>query len=187
MGAKNAPIAVTIPPSRTTIAHAPAGKRKKGGDYVGQGRHAARQAAQAARGRVATTVGGSPAGSHRPLLAVALVSLALNLAGIAWGLPARWHPDEKADVAARMARANTLEPDSFINPSLPLYVEWPLLWMQSRVAGGGGRAADPLLLGRILSALAGAGAVFVIGLAAGRLRRDLGLLAAASLPLVAGW
>jgi hypothetical protein len=110
----------------------------------------------------------------------------VNLAGITWGLPARWHPDEKADVAARMARAETLEPDSFINPSLPLYVEWPFLWIQARVAQGDTRAADPLLLGRVLSALAGAGAVFVIGLAAGRLRRDLGPLAAASLALSPG-
>jgi hypothetical protein len=110
----------------------------------------------------------------------------VNLAGITWGLPARWHPDEKADVAARMARAGTLEPDSFINPSLPLYVEWPFLWIQARATEGDARAGDPLLLGRILCALAGASAVFVIGLAAGRLRRDLGLLAAASLALSPG-
>jgi hypothetical protein len=73
-----------------------------------------------------------------------------------------------------MARAGTLEPDSFINPSLPLYVEWPLLWIQSRVTVEGGRGADPLLAGRVLSALAGAAAVFVIGLAGGLVRRDLG-------------
>jgi dolichyl-phosphate-mannose-protein mannosyltransferase len=89
-------------------------------------------------------------------------------------------------VAARMVRAGTLEPDSFINPSLPLYVEWPLLWVQARAADAAGRAADPLLLARVLSALAGAGAVFVIGLAAGRLRRDLALLAAASLAVSPG-
>ncbi|HET6896706.1 MAG TPA: glycosyltransferase family 39 protein, partial [Vicinamibacteria bacterium] len=85
-----------------------------------------------------------------------------------------------------MARAGTLEPDSFINPSLPLYVEWPLLWIQSRVAGEGGRAADPLLVGRVLSALAGAGAVFVIGLAGGLVRRDLGALAASALGVAPG-
>jgi len=83
----------------------------------------------------------------------------LNLAGLTWGLPARWHPDEKADAAARMAREGTLEPESFINPSLPLYVEWPVLLAQARAAEAGwlrGRAADPLLAGRVLSALAGA-------------------------------
>ena len=85
-----------------------------------------------------------------------------------------------------MARAGTLEPDSFINPSLPLYIEWPFLWIQSRVTGEGGRAADPLLVGRVLSALAGAGAVFVIGLAGGLVRRDLGALAAAALALAPG-
>ena len=68
----------------------------------------------------------------------------MNLAGITWGLPARWHPDEKADVAARMARAGTLEPDSFINPSLPLYVEWPFLWIQARVTEGDARGRGPL-------------------------------------------
>ena len=113
----------------------------------------------------------------------------MNLAGVAWGLPARWHPDEKADVAARMARAGTLAPDSFINPSLPLYAQWPVLWAQSRAAEAGllsGRAADPLLAGRTLSAIAGAAAVFLVGMAAGRMRRDRAALAAALLAVSPG-
>src|SRR6185503_728402 len=95
-----------------------------------------------------------------------LLSLALNLAGITWGLPARWHPDEKADVTARMIAAGDLAPDSFVNPSLPLYLMLPPLWLQQRLAGAGllsGRAGDPLLLARALAALAGAGAVVVVG------------------------
>jgi hypothetical protein len=109
---------------------------------------------------------------------VAALSLALNLAGITWGLPARWHPDEKADVVASMVRAGRLEPDSYINPSLPLYLQWPLVWAQDRLSAAGalrGRAADPLLLGRVLSALAGAAAVLVLGLAVRRTHPALGL------------
>jgi hypothetical protein len=80
-----------------------------------------------------------------------------------------------------MARDGTLAPESFINPSLPLYVEWPALWAQARAADAGRlgeRAGDPLVVGRALSAFAGALAVFVVGLAAGRIRRDLSVLAA---------
>jgi hypothetical protein len=104
-----------------------------------------------------------------PLLAVSLLSLALNLTGAGWGLHARWHPDEKADVAGRMAAGgDRLAPPSFINPSLPLYAMLPPLFLQGWLRETGalsGAAADPLLLGRILSALAGAGAVFLLGLA----------------------
>ncbi|HUG54502.1 MAG TPA: glycosyltransferase family 39 protein, partial [Vicinamibacteria bacterium] len=111
------------------------------------------------------------------------------MAGIGWGLPARWHPDEKADQAARMAREGRLDPDSFINPSLPLYVQWPVLWAQARAAEAGlvsGRAADPLLAGRVMSAAAGAAAALVVGLAAGRVRRSLAVWSAALLALAPG-
>jgi hypothetical protein len=46
------------------------------------------------------------------------VSLAANLVGATWGLPARWHPDEKADDAAQMVAEGTIVPRSFINPPL---------------------------------------------------------------------
>jgi hypothetical protein len=104
-------------------------------------------------------------------------------------LPARWHPDEKADIAAGMARSGTLEPESFINPSLPLYLAWPVAWVQARAARAGllsGAAADPLLAGRVFSALAGAASVFVLGLAAARVRRGRGPLAAALLAVAPG-
>jgi dolichyl-phosphate-mannose-protein mannosyltransferase len=83
-----------------------------------------------------------------------------------------------------MARAGSLAPDSFINPSLPLYVQWPALWIQAHGADAGwlrGTAADPLVVGRALSALAGALAVFVVGLAGLRIDRTVGVLAAALL------
>jgi dolichyl-phosphate-mannose-protein mannosyltransferase len=88
-----------------------------------------------------------------------------------------------------MARAGTLAPDSFINPSLPLYLAWPVVWAQARAADAGrlsGTSADPLLAVRVLSALAGASAVFVLGLAAARVRRGLGPLAAALLAVAPG-
>jgi hypothetical protein len=116
------------------------------------------------------------------------LALALDVAGITWGLPARWHPDEKADTAAEMALAPRLRPDSFINPSLPLYLMAPALWAQARLAQAGvlrGRAADALLVGRALSALAGAAAVYVLGRAALRAHARLGALPAflfASMP-----
>jgi hypothetical protein len=88
-----------------------------------------------------------------------------------------------------MARAGTLDPESFINPSLPLLITWPVVRVQGHAADAGllrGRGADPLLAGRVLSALAGAAAVFVLGLAAERLRRGLGLLSATLLALSPG-
>src|SRR6185295_3103545 len=117
------------------------------------------------------------------------LALALDLAGITWGLPARWHPDEKADVAAEMARVPRLRPDSFINPSLPLYLMAPALGVQARLAQAGvlrGRAADALLVGRLLSALAGAAAVYVLGRASLRAHPRLDALPAFLFALMPG-
>ncbi|HKC11682.1 MAG TPA: hypothetical protein VKI41_06455, partial [Vicinamibacteria bacterium] len=136
----------------------------------------------------ASAAGNSPSPRTRLVLASGL-SLALNLTGITWGLPARWHPDEKADVAARMARGEGLAPDSFINPSLPLYAMLPPLWIQDGLRRAGaltGTAADPLLLGRMLSAFAGAGAVFLLGAAVARTHPQLGVLPAILLALGPG-
>ena len=113
------------------------------------------------------------------LLLVSGLGLLLNLAGLTWGLPARWQPDEKAYVVLDLARERRLAPDSFINPSLPLYAMLPVVGLQDRLAHSGllrGLAADPLLAGRALSALAGALAVFVLGLAVQRHAPSFGLL-----------
>jgi len=93
-------------------------------------------------------------------------------------------------VAAEMARSGRLRPDSFINPSLPLYVMVPPIWLQDRMARGGllgGRAADPLLVGRALSAMAGAAAVWTLGRAVARAHPACGLLAALLLALMPGF
>lgn len=65
-----------------------------------------------------------------------------------------------------MVERGSLRPDSFINPSLPLGLALPFVWAQQHAAGAGllaGRAADPLLMMRMLSALAGALAVLLLG------------------------
>jgi hypothetical protein len=126
---------------------------------------------------------------NRRLGLLAALAFVLDVTGATWGLPARWHPDEKADTAARMAREGSLAPDSFINPTLPVYVMVPVVWAQQRAADAGllaGRAADPALAGRILSAAAGALAVFLAGLLGARLSRGIGLLGAALLALAPG-
>src|SRR2546428_11894489 len=96
-------------------------------------------------------------------MAAAGLALALDLAGMTWGLPARWHPDEKADTAAEMALTPRLRPDSFINPSLPLYLMAPALWLQARLAHAGSlrrRPGGAPPVGRALSAPAGGAPVY---------------------------
>ena len=88
-----------------------------------------------------------------------------------------------------MARERRLAPDSFINPSLPLYAMLPAVGLQDRLAQAGllhGLAADPLVVGRALSALAGAAAVLLLGLAALRHAPAYGLLPALLLALSPG-
>jgi hypothetical protein len=65
-----------------------------------------------------------------------------------------------------MLQSGSLRPDSFINPSLPLYLALPPVWLQQRIAEAGllrGRTSDPLLAMRVMSALAGAAAVVLLG------------------------
>ncbi len=115
-----------------------------------------------------------------------MLSLALNLAGLTWGLPARWHPDEKADVVARMLDQGSLRPDSFINPSLALNLALPFVWAQQLAADAGwlgGRAGDPLIVMRLLSAAAVAAAVMVLGRASRAAHPRLGLWPAALLAI----
>jgi hypothetical protein len=89
-----------------------------------------------------------------------------------------------------MAEGAGLSPDSWVNPSLPLYVMLGPVWLQDKAAGAGllaGPASDPLWLGRLLSAAAGAAAVLVLGLAACRSHPPLGALPAFLLALLPGF
>jgi hypothetical protein len=89
-----------------------------------------------------------------------------------------------------MARSGRLRPESFINPSFPLYLMVPPIWVQDRLARAGllsGRAADPLLLGRAVSALVGAAAVWMLGRAVARAHPACGILSALLLALMPGF
>jgi hypothetical protein len=124
---------------------------------------------------------------RRALLAPAALALALNLAGIGWGLPSRFHPDEKADVVASMVREGRVLPGSYVNPSLPLALTAPAIAAQGRLAGGLGEPwSDPLLAARALCALAGAAAVVLVGRAAALVQPGAGLVAALLLALAPG-
>ena len=124
---------------------------------------------------------------RRPVLAAAALALALNLAGIRWGLPSRFHPDEKADVVATMVRERRALPDSYVNPSLPLVLAAPIVALQQRLLGGWPEPwSDPLLAARALSALAGAAAVLLLGLAVLRVHPEAAGLAAFLLALAPG-
>lgn len=123
------------------------------------------------------------------LLAIAALAFALNAAGIGWGLPARFHPDEKAEVAAWMLSEGRIVPESFVNPSLPLTIMAPVLAVQQRLAEALAPPdpwGDPLLAGRLLSALAAAAAVLLLGLAVGSVHPDSGLVAPLLLALAPG-
>jgi hypothetical protein len=124
---------------------------------------------------------------RRPALAVSALALALNLAGIGWGLPSRFHPDEKADVVAAMVLDRKLLPDSYVNPSLPLALVAPAIAVQQGILGSRpGPWSDPLLLARALSALAGAGAVLLLGLAAASVHPEMGVVAPLLLAVAPG-
>jgi hypothetical protein len=124
---------------------------------------------------------------RRSVLAASALALVLNLAGIGWGLPSRFHPDEKADVVAAMVREGRLLPDSYINPSLPLALAAPVVAAQQAVLGSlPSPWSDPLLAARVLSALAGAVAVLLLGLAAVRVRPPVGVVASFLLALAPG-
>jgi Dolichyl-phosphate-mannose-protein mannosyltransferase len=124
---------------------------------------------------------------RRLVLAASALALALNLAGIGWGLPSRFHPDEKADVVASMVQEHRLLPGSYINPSLPLAVGAPVIAVQQGALGSLPEPwSDPLLAGRALSALAGAAAVLLLGLAVACVEPAAAAVAAFLLALAPG-
>src|SRR5512139_3244320 len=124
---------------------------------------------------------------RRLVLAASALALVLNLAGIGWGLPSRFHPDEKADVVATMVRERRLLPDSYINPSLPLAIDAPVIAFQRGVLGSLPEPwSDPLLAARVLSALAGAAAVLLLGLAGARVHPEAAVVASFLLALAPG-
>lgn len=57
----------------------------------------------------------------KELLWILLLSFLLNVWGINWGLPARWHPDEITDVAIDMVARRSLNPHYFAYGPLHYY------------------------------------------------------------------
>jgi len=125
--------------------------------------------------------------ARRKVLAAPLLALALNAAGATWGLPSRFHPDEKADAVAAMVSERRMLPDSYINPSLPLTLTAPAIAVQRALAEAlPAPWSDPLLAARLLSAVAGAAAVLLIGLATARVDPRASLVAPLLLALAPG-
>jgi hypothetical protein len=58
------------------------------------------------------------------LALILLLSAALGIRGLDWGLPYQWHPDEKVQLADYMVHERTLAPSHFINPSLHAYTTY---------------------------------------------------------------
>ncbi len=124
---------------------------------------------------------------RRPVLLAAALALALNLAGIGWGLPSRFHPDEKADVVASMVQERRWLPGTYVNPSLPLALTAPVVAIQGAFLGSLPEPwGDPLLAARVLSALAGAAAVLLLGVAASAAGKEAGRVAPFLLALAPG-
>lgn len=115
------------------------------------------------------------------------MALVLCLAGNRWGLPSRFHPDEKADVVASLVRERRLLPDSYVNPSLPLVLTAPVIALQQALGPALPEPwSDPLLPARALSALATALAVLALGRTSARAFPGSGAPAALLLALAPG-
>ncbi|HXY42070.1 MAG TPA: glycosyltransferase family 39 protein [Vicinamibacteria bacterium] len=124
---------------------------------------------------------------RRATLAAGVLALVLCLVGLDWGLPSRFHPDEKADVVAAMVREHRLLPDSYVNPSLPLHLTAPVVAVQALAASRLPEPwSDPLLVARALSAALTALAVLLLGSTAERTTPGSGAVAAFLLALAPG-
>ena len=74
--------------------------------------------------RVPASSGWPPRQTLAWLTLILLLSAALGIRGLDWGLPYQWHPDEKVQLADTMVRDRTLAPPHFINPSLHAYTTY---------------------------------------------------------------
>jgi hypothetical protein len=131
--------------------------------------------------------------SRNWLLGIVAVSLLLNLWGIDFGLPERWHPDELTSRAIAMAGAGSLNPHEFRYGSLHFYQILAVIVPTYLVTELLGLDQDTqvnlvVLAARALSALLGAGCVAMTFLLARRLfDTTTAILSAAFLGLSAGF
>jgi uncharacterized membrane protein len=114
--------------------------------------------------------------SLRRLVVIALLSLALNLWGITWGLPERWYPDEVTWRAENLVYERTLNPHFFAYGTLHYYqlLAFPVLPIKVvnktlTVFDQPTEASIIVILSRTLSALFGAGTVLAAGILAQQL------------------
>ncbi|OGY37777.1 MAG: hypothetical protein A3E37_01235 [Candidatus Andersenbacteria bacterium RIFCSPHIGHO2_12_FULL_46_9] len=127
------------------------------------------------------------------LLIILAVNFALNIWGIEWGLPERWHPDEVLDKAEYMYSVGELNHNYYTYGALPFYQVGLLAiapaklgqvvfgWHDFEV-----RSIDTLLA-RLLSALMGTGVVAATyGIASTLFDRRSGLISAALIGLTMG-
>lgn len=132
--------------------------------------------------------------SHKWILLIILaINFALNVWGIEWGLPERWHPDELLDKAEMMYALNEINHNYYTYGALPFY-QLELLalapaklgqtvfgWHDFEV-----RSIDTLLA-RLLSALMGTGIVAATyGIASALFDRRSGLISASLIGLTMG-
>lgn len=127
------------------------------------------------------------------LLIILAVNFALNIWGIEWGLPERWHPDELLDKAENMYAIGELNHNYYTYGALPFYqTEFLAIapaklgqavfgWHDVEV-----RSIDTLLA-RLLSALMGTGIVAATyGIASALFDRRSGLISASLIGLTMG-
>lgn len=102
------------------------------------------------------------------LLGILALSLLLNVWGIGWGVPERWHPDEVTQRAENMVGTPTLNPHFFVYGGLHHYFIAALAVLPVKVPnkflclmGYAAQSTLVVILSRLLSALLGTGVVFL--------------------------
>jgi hypothetical protein len=127
------------------------------------------------------------------LLIILAINFALNIWGIEWGLPERWHPDELMDKAENMYAIGEVNHNYYTYGALPFY-QIELLAIAPAKLGQAVfgwhdfevRSIDTLLA-RLLSALMGTGIVAATyGIASILFDRRSGLISAALIGLTMG-
>jgi len=132
--------------------------------------------------------------SHKWLLIIILATnFALNVWGLDWGLPERWHPDELLNKVELMVEVGAVNHNYYTYGSLPFYriaalAVWPAMIGQAWL---GWHDFEVLsvdnLLARLQSALMGTGIVWAVyGIGKQLFDRRTGLISAAFMGLTMG-
>lgn len=137
---------------------------------------------------------------NKILILLFILNLVLNLIGINFGLPQRWHPDEVTHTAGKMIAEKTLNPQRFIYPSFYIYsvifVNLPYVFFLV-LSGDVNKIftdyvfkesviSNLFLNSRLLTAFVGAIGVIYIYKLSKRINPDAGLIAPALYSVTAG-